>query len=160
MDVIGEALRRETETRKTGIDKTREFIKRVRWSRVIKFAAAAGSVAAGLPPLTLLDTGLDAARKLIAGGDASAEVGKLEGAAKKVGETSGGFLSAREEYSPPQEINALRTSFEAALEELDVTLIVLIDDLDRCLPETTISTLEANPTLSIPPPDRLRTGGR
>lgn len=143
MDVIGEALRRETETRKTGIDKTREFIKRVRWSRVVKFAAAVGSVAAGLPPLTLLDTGLDAAKKLVAGGDASADVGKLEGAAKKVGEASGGFLSAKEEYSPPQEINALRESFEAALQELDVTLIVLIDDLDRCLPETTISTLEA-----------------
>jgi predicted KAP-like P-loop ATPase len=29
------------------------------------------------------------------------------------------------------------------LKELDVTLVVLIDDLDRCLPETTISTLEA-----------------
>ena len=26
---------------------------------------------------------------------------------------------------------------------MDVTLVVLIDDLDRCLPETTISTLEA-----------------
>ena len=26
---------------------------------------------------------------------------------------------------------------------MGVTLVVLIDDLDRCLPETTISTLEA-----------------
>jgi predicted KAP-like P-loop ATPase len=33
MDVIGEALRLETEKRKTGIEKTREFIKRVRWLR-------------------------------------------------------------------------------------------------------------------------------
>lgn len=143
MDVIGEALRRETEQRKTGIDKTREFIKRVRWSRVVKLAAAVGAVAAGLPPLTLLGSGLDAARKFISGGDASADVGKLEGAAEKVGEAGGAFLSPKEEYSPPQEINSLRESFEAALQELDVTLIVLIDDLDRCLPETTISTLEA-----------------
>ena len=50
MDVIGEALRFKTEKRKTGIDKTREFIKRVRWSRVVKFTAAMGAVAAGLPP--------------------------------------------------------------------------------------------------------------
>src|SRR6185503_11828942 len=32
---------------------------------------------------------------------------------------------------------------EQTLEELGITLIVLIDDVDRCLPETTISTLEA-----------------
>jgi predicted KAP-like P-loop ATPase len=143
MDVIGEALRLETGKRKTGIDKTREFIKRVRWSRVVKFTASIGAVAAGLPPPALLETGLDAVRKVISGGSASDDVEKLEGAAKKVGEASGGFLAPKEEYSPPQEIDALRASFEAALKELDVTLVVLIDDLDRCLPETTISTLEA-----------------
>src|SRR5690606_12224926 len=32
---------------------------------------------------------------------------------------------------------------EETLKALGVTLVVLIDDLDRCLPETTISTLEA-----------------
>lgn len=143
MDVIGEALQREAEKRETGIDKTKAFLKRVRWSRVVKFTAAIGAVAAGLPPVTLLDTGLDAVRKVFSGRVASGEVGKLEGAAEKVGDASAGLLSPKEEYSPPQEINALRESFEAALKELDVTLIVLIDDLDRCLPETTISTLEA-----------------
>jgi predicted KAP-like P-loop ATPase len=143
MDVIGEALRLETEKRKTGIDKTREFVKRVRWSRVVKFTAAVGAIAAGLPPPTLFEAGFEAARKVLSGGSASDDVEKLEGAAKKVGDASGGFLSPKEEYSPPQEIDALRASFEAALKELDVTLVVLIDDLDRCLPETTISTLEA-----------------
>src|SRR5208282_4907627 len=43
----------------------------------------------------------------------------------------------------PQEIQALRDSFEKTLEAMEITLVVLIDDLDRCLPETTISTLEA-----------------
>src|SRR5882672_9818900 len=143
MDVIGETLQREAEKRKTGVDKTKDFLKRVRWSRVAKFTAAIGAVAAGFPPLTLLDTGVEAAKKLCSGRDASGEVEKLEPAAGKVSDASGGFLSPKEEYSPPHEINALRESFEAALKELGVTLVVLIDDLDRCLPETTISTLEA-----------------
>lgn len=143
MDVIGETLQREAEKRKTGVDKTKQFLKRVRWSRVAKFTASIGAVAAGLPPLTLLEAGIDAAKKVFSGKDASSEAGKLEAAAEKIGDASEGFLTPREEYSPPQEINALRDSFEAALKELNVTLIVLIDDLDRCLPETTISTLEA-----------------
>src|SRR3546814_7304158 len=65
---------------------------------------------------------------------------------KAVGEASeaaGGLLAAKADKSPPKEIQALRDAFEETLEELGVTLVVLIDDLDRCLPPTTISTLEA-----------------
>jgi predicted KAP-like P-loop ATPase len=53
------------------------------------------------------------------------------------------WLKAVEAETPPREIQALRNSLEDALRELNVTLVVLIDDLDRCLPETAISTLEA-----------------
>lgn len=50
---------------------------------------------------------------------------------------------APEAKSPAKDIQALRDSFEEVLEELGIALVVLIDDLDRCLPETTISTPEA-----------------
>src|SRR6202008_4831902 len=72
---------------------------------------------------------------------------KLGGDAKKVAEDAasavGGLLNPKADASPPREIQALRDTFEETLREMDVTLVVLIDDLDRCLPETTISTLEA-----------------
>src|SRR6202521_5540365 len=54
-----------------------------------------------------------------------------------------GLLKPKAESSPPKEIHALRKCFEEAVTEMCVTLVVLIDDLDRCLPPTTISTLEA-----------------
>ena len=63
-------------------------------------------------------------------------------AQEAVGETAkaaSGLLAEKADKSPPKEIQALRNAFEETLEELGVTLVVLIDDLDRCLPPTTIS---------------------
>lgn len=48
-----------------------------------------------------------------------------------------------ETETPRQAIQAFRDDLEATLAELDITLVVLIDDLDRCLPKTAIATLEA-----------------
>lgn len=117
MEVIGEKLTEEAEKRKKGLDKAKEFVERIQWFRLAKLVA--GSVAAmyaGVPPVVL---------------------------ANEVGDSALGLLAAKKKSSPPQEIYGLRDSFEKTLEAMDVKLVVLIDDLDRCLPETTISTLEA-----------------
>jgi predicted KAP-like P-loop ATPase len=45
--------------------------------------------------------------------------------------------------TPRKAIQAFRDDLEATLAELNITLVVLIDDLDRCLPKTAIATLEA-----------------
>lgn len=45
--------------------------------------------------------------------------------------------------TPRKAIQAFRDDLESTLAELDITLVVMIDDLDRCLPKTAIATLEA-----------------
>ncbi|MCL4217033.1 MAG: ATPase, partial [Candidatus Hydrogenedentes bacterium] len=67
----------------------------------------------------------------------------VEEAGEQVTGTAAGLLKPEPDSSPPKEIDAIRKYFEEALKEIGIRLVVLIDDLDRCLPSTTISTLEA-----------------
>lgn len=143
MDVIAAKLEEEAAKRETAIDKVASIVKRVRWLRGAKLVAGdAAALALGLPPVGLLGGVWGLGKRALDGVDAE-ELGEAQKKAGEAATTAGGLLAAKAETSPPKEIQALRDSFEEALEELGVTLVVLIDDLDRCLPPTTISTLEA-----------------
>lgn len=55
-----------------------------------------------------------------------------------------GLIKPAETKHVPEEINEFRKAFDELLKKAKVQqLIVLIDDLDRCLPDTAIETLEA-----------------
>jgi Ni2+-binding GTPase involved in maturation of urease and hydrogenase len=59
--------------------------------------------------------------------------------------SAGGLLKPAEEHrNVPEEIGAFRKAFDDLLNEAKISqLVVLVDDLDRCLPDTAIETLEA-----------------
>ena len=74
---------------------------------------------------------------------ASIATGIITDSAVKIAADQPQLLDDKELKSVPREIEDFRSRFQELLKELEVTLIVLVDDLDRCLPNTAISTLEA-----------------
>lgn len=144
MDVIAERLREEAEKRKKAVAKIKELFGRINWLRSAKLATIIGGIVAGHP-----HEGLTAASALhMAESAASGKLDKkdidvVKDEAAKIGAAAKGLVNPKGGWSPPKEIQALRDCFEDALKEMGITLVVLVDDLDRCLPETTISTLEA-----------------
>ena len=144
MDVIASQLAQEADARGKSIDKVAKLVKRVNWLRVAKLVAGSTvAMSLGLPPTGLVGDLWGLGQRFFSSGVDGKLVEEATGKAGEIAEKASGLLMPKEEISPPKAIQAIRDSFEEVLEELGITLVVLIDDLDRCLPETTISTLEA-----------------
>jgi predicted KAP-like P-loop ATPase len=144
IEVVAEKLHEEANKRQKAISKALSLLGRVRWLRVAKYGVvSAVAVKLGLLPVGLLGGLANLALKAGDGSATEEELGAFEGAADKAAEAAAGMVKPSEQPSPPKQIHALRENFEELVSEMGVTLVVLVDDLDRCLPETTISTLEA-----------------
>ena len=144
MDVIATKLESEAKVRGKAVDKAKALLKRVNWLRAAKLVTgSAAAMSLGLPPTGLFGELWGLGQRFATGGADAKLIEDGHLTIGQAGETAKSLLNPEAEKSPPKEIQALRDTFEETLQELDVTLVVLIDDLDRCLPETTISTLEA-----------------
>ena len=144
LEVIATTLNEEANRRKNGVNKAKELLRRVNWLRAAKLGVGSGlALALGLPPTGLIGEAATFGKTALLGDLTEGDVEDTKELATSAFTTAGGLINAKPELSPPREIHALRDCFEKTLKEMGVTLVVLIDDLDRCLPPTTISTLEA-----------------
>lgn len=124
-------------------EKAKSLLGRVNKLRLLGLAVEGGALAMGVPTFGVLARGVEAAGDVL-GARADAEDAKaLKEAAADVQGKAKGLIAPEQKKGPPEEIDAFRQEFGQLLEGLGRTLVVFIDNLDRCLPPNAIHTLEA-----------------
>ncbi|MET0060992.1 MAG: Qat anti-phage system ATPase QatA [Candidatus Thiodiazotropha endolucinida] len=140
IEAIISELARQRSTYGKVKDMASSLLKRVDWLKVAKRGSSlAFTLATGIPSPDLLDSVLKNIRSTV---DGAKDLSPEEIEAKIADAAS--YLKDAEASNVPDQVYQFREDFSKLLEEAKIEqLVVLIDDLDRCLPATAIDTLEA-----------------
>lgn len=144
--LLDESQKRST-PQKDLTGKVKKFINRVNWIQIAKMVVP---LSLGLIPGGVAVGGIasliGAVTDLIQNKESETQAEKSEAvrtAFNNLTPEMKEILKDNSSKSTPQQIEKLRNDFSNLLKELEISLVILVDDLDRCLPSTAISTLEA-----------------
>jgi hypothetical protein len=143
MEVVSRKLLALAESKETFVDKAKDFAGRVNYFRGLGLIADFGiGMALGIPPGLLTRAG-GALSSMLSGTGTAEDYGELKKDVADAKKELSGLIKPAEKRTPPEEIEAFRREFGELLVGLNTSLVLFIDNLDRCLPDVAIGTLEA-----------------
>lgn len=139
LDEIGARTKDQAGPVRDLLARLKGFVRRIDVGKGLGLLARAGlPLALGLPQLSLLALSGELQKAIQEG------LESLKQDPQKAFETLGGLIKPEDASEVRNTIRCFRNDFGQLLAEAGITqLVVLIDDLDRCLPSTIIETLEA-----------------
>ena len=143
LEVIATALTKAADGNASLATKAKKLLARVDGFRALGFLAEGVAMFAGIPTGGLLARSVGALGNASDGIQDQGEYENLGNITKEAKGQVGCLLKPESKKSPPQQIDAFRKEYREILEELGKPLVVVIDNLDRCLPTNSIHTLEA-----------------
>ncbi len=148
LEVIARKLDATAKGNETLLQKTKNLLSRVNTFRAMGLLAEGIALAHGVPTGGLFYKGVSAIEKVLSSVQGKDDINKedfkdLQKTAKEGMETFNGLIKKVPPTTPPQQIDAFRKEYGEILKEIGKPLIVIIDNLDRCLPVNAIHTLEA-----------------
>ncbi|KQM89225.1 NTPase KAP [Sphingomonas sp. Leaf22] len=122
-------------------DAVMDVVKRLDWLKIARMGGGLAFTAmSGMPNLDQIGSVVGMVKGFFADPKKNFDKDEID----KVVKGAEGLLKKKESRRVPQEVEEFRKAFDELLRRAGLKqLVVLIDDLDRCLPEPAIETLEA-----------------
>ena len=143
LEVIASHLIQAAKNDKTIWGKSKNLFARIDGLRLAGLVAEGAALAAGLPTFGLVSKIFGTAQNALDGIQDEAESKQVVETVKEIVDSEKNLIKSKEQQTPPKQIDEFRKEYGEILQKLGKKLVIVIDNLDRCLPANAIQTLEA-----------------
>jgi len=143
MEKVASSIKNEVKENEGLLKKAINLFSRIDYFRLFGLAAEGAALANGIPTGGIIARSANMLSGLIDGVKTGEEYNEIKNTTDEIRKNASSLLRPLQEKSPPQHIDAFRKEYKEIINGINKTLIVIIDNLDRCNPINAIQTLEA-----------------
>ena len=143
LETIANHLIQAAKDEETILKKSQNLLVRINGLRLAGFLAEGAALAAGFPTFGLVSKIFGTAQNALDGIQDETESKQVVEIGKEIVDSGKKLINPLKQQTPPQQIDEFRKEYGEILRDLGKKLVIVIDNLDRCLPANAIQTLEA-----------------